>query len=126
LSDFRYRDDVGFERRCPMCADWWPVTLEFWDRKWQSRCRACVLSWRRDYQNRKYRDDPDYRQMRIDSSATVAWKVRQWRPEAEKERKQRYAEANADRRRELQRIKYWQRRDEILARRRALRAEKAA
>lgn len=47
----RYREDVGFELRCPSCArqrepggSFWPLTIEFW---WPERsmtmCRACHL-----------------------------------------------------------------------------------
>lgn len=46
-STVRYRDDVGYELRCPDCASlgrscFWPLTDEYWDkRRGFRRCRAC-------------------------------------------------------------------------------------
>jgi hypothetical protein len=48
-SPVRYRPDVGFEMRCPVCTvrgdeRYWPLTVEFWwPARGMSRCRAC---WR--------------------------------------------------------------------------------
>lgn len=69
-----YRDDTGFEARCPDCARakraaYWPITLEFWDPtrvnaeggrlgRSMARCRAC---WQakdaRDRRRRYLRDE---------------------------------------------------------------------
>ena len=46
-SPFRWREDVGFEARCPDCATsggarFWPITTEFWDpNRGMTRCRGC-------------------------------------------------------------------------------------
>ena len=44
----RWREDVGFELRCDVCAKarrtdcYWPLTLDFWNpRRGMTMCRAC-------------------------------------------------------------------------------------
>jgi hypothetical protein len=96
LSDIRYTDDMGFIRRCPQCAEWYPLTLEFWYRRWLTRCRACVLEWKRGYQNEKYRKDPTFAQMKKDAAKLTAWKQRQWDEEGVKARKRAYYHANRE------------------------------
>jgi hypothetical protein len=120
--DFRYTDDLGFERRCPVCHDWWPLALDFWDRRWSTRCRACIRAWKRETQNRRYREDEQYREDRKAAARLTAWKERVNEPERLSARRKAYEETRAERRRELQRLAYWARRDEILAKRRARRA----
>jgi hypothetical protein len=122
VRDFRYRSDVGFERRCDICHDWWPVSLEFWNPKWLSRCRACALAWRREYQNEKYAEDPKFREVRKEAARLSAWKQRVNEPAYLKKRRAKSDAEYAERRRELQRLAYWARRDEILAKRRARKA----
>jgi hypothetical protein len=53
----RYRDDVGFELRCDVCARnsgvtcYWPLTAEYWNHQaGMGRCRAC---WLVLYRNRE-------------------------------------------------------------------------
>lgn len=125
MRDFRYSDDTGFERRCPECRDWWPVTLEFWDRRWMTRCRACIKSWKAVYQNAKYRDDPEYRETRKEAARLTAWKQRVNEPDKLYERRRVYEATRDERRRELQRLAYWANRDAILARRRQRKAQAA-
>lgn len=119
MKDFRYDREIGFERRCPECLDWWPITLEFWDKRWLTKCRACVKTWRRNYQNEKYRTNPEFREVRKEAARLSAWMMRVNEPERLRERRRRNAIATAERRRERQRINYWANRDAILARRRA-------
>ncbi len=40
--------ELGIEKRCPRCTDWWPLDETFWFRylkrgrpAWSSQCRAC-------------------------------------------------------------------------------------
>lgn len=44
--------ELGIERRCFACGEWWPQDAEFWyfDRAGQvmGRCRACWSDRRRD------------------------------------------------------------------------------
>lgn len=122
MREFRFRDDVGFERRCPACRDWWPVTLEFWEKRWTTRCRACIKAWKRENQNRRYATEPTYREDRKAAARLTAWKDRVNDPEPVAKRKAAYAKLNAERIRELQRIRYHANRDTILAQRRARRA----
>lgn len=105
-SGFRFREDVGFERRCPTCADWWPITLDFWDKRWTSRCVACIKVWRRVNQNDRYKNDAAYRDTRRQAAALTAWKDRQNAPDKIRERKAAYYRANAPRILEGQRIRY--------------------
>lgn len=40
----RYREDTGWEYRCALCAEWWPLDLTHWRPKsGMARCAAC---WR--------------------------------------------------------------------------------
>lgn len=125
-GDFRYRNDIGFERRCPECRDWWPIDLEFWDRRWTARCRACIRAWKRENQNRRYAEEPEYRETRKEAARISAWKQRLNDPVHLAERRAITDARHHERRKELQRLAYWARRDEILARRRARKAEQAA
>jgi hypothetical protein len=104
--EFRFREDVGFERRCPACADWWPVTLEFWDKRWTNRCRACIRAWKRANQNGRYQTDAVYREARRQAACLTAWKDRQNRPDTIRARKAAYYRANAPRILETQRIRH--------------------
>lgn len=106
MTGFRFREDVGFERRCPECADWWPITLEFWDKRWHSRCRACIKAWKRANQNSRYQLDAQYRETRKAAAALTAWKERQNEPEKLRSRKQAYYHANRARILERDRIRY--------------------
>lgn len=122
MTGFRFREDVGFERRCPMCHDWWPITLDFWDKRWTTRCRACIRAWKRENQNRRYVTEEGYREDRKAAARLTAWKDRKNNPDVVAARKHAYWTANAERVRELQRIRYHANRDAILARRRERRA----
>lgn len=122
--DFRYGEDTGFERRCPLCRDWWPLELTYWDKRWLTRCRACIKTWRAEYQAAKYRDDPEYRQMKKDAAALSSWKALQNEPERFRARRAAYERTRDVRRRELQRLNYWANRDAILARRRKRASER--
>jgi hypothetical protein len=43
VTGCRFRGDVGYEGRCNACAEWWPLTDEFWyPRQGMARCRACI------------------------------------------------------------------------------------
>lgn len=101
---FRFREDVGFERRCPQCCDWWPITLDFWDKRWHTRCRACIREWKRHNQNRRYQEEPVYRETRKEAARLTAWKDRQNRPATVRSRHQAYYAANRERILERQRI----------------------
>ena len=104
MSDFRFREDTGWERRCPECADWWPITVEYWDKRWHTRCKACIRAWKRANQNRRYALETDYRQTRKDAAKLTAWKDRQNRPEVIRSRKTAYYWANRERILERMRI----------------------
>lgn len=40
----RYRPDTGWEYRCALCSEWWPIDLNHWVPKHgMARCAAC---WR--------------------------------------------------------------------------------
>lgn len=106
MTGFRFTPDLGFERRCPVCADWWPITTEFWDKHWTTRCRACIRAWRRANQNARYATDPVYREVRLDAARLTAWKDRQNRPLVIAERNAAYYRANRRRILERQRIRY--------------------
>lgn len=103
---FRYRQDVGFERRCPTCTDWWPITLEFWEKRWTARCKACIRVWQRANARRRYAADPVYAEDRRASSRLTGWKDRANRPLEASDKKAAYYRANAARICERQRIKY--------------------
>lgn len=76
-SGMRYREDVGFEARCPDCARrgvqaYWPLTLEFWDPsrptvgggttgRSLTRCRACWRLKDARARRRRYRDHESLR-----------------------------------------------------------------
>lgn len=71
----RWRDDVGWELRCPRCVErkvacFWPLTDEFWDRRRMSRCRACEKARQRDQKRHRYQTDPVARERMIASSRT--------------------------------------------------------
>ena len=63
-SPFRWREDVGFEARCPDCvisggACFWPITLEFWDpKRGMTRCRGCHDRRAAANLRARYRSDP--------------------------------------------------------------------
>lgn len=47
--------ELGTERRCPHCGDWWPLDDEFWQptvkrgrATFHSWCRACLAEDRTD------------------------------------------------------------------------------
>lgn len=43
VTGCRYRVDVGYEGKCDDCAEWWPLTDEFWyPVQGMRRCRACM------------------------------------------------------------------------------------
>ncbi len=120
--DFRWREDVGFERRCPHCAEWWPITLEFWDKKWTKRCRGCILEWKRINQNNRYKTEPKYADDRREAARLTAWKDRQNKPEELHARRKVYRAANMDRIRTLARLHYAANREHILEQQRQRRA----
>ncbi len=73
-SPVRWRPDVGFELRCPRCAEkkvasFWPLTDEFWDKNRMSSCRACERERQRDAKRLRYQTDPAFRARMV---ATVA------------------------------------------------------
>jgi hypothetical protein len=106
MRDFRHREDVGFERRCPDCADWWPITLEFWDPRWTTRCRSCIRRWKNAGQIERYRIDEAFREAKKAAARLTAWKGRQNDPEADRERKALYYRANRERILERSKVRY--------------------
>jgi len=49
--ELRVTTELGLERRCYDCKEWWPQDHEFWyfDKKGkvQGRCRACWVDYNR-------------------------------------------------------------------------------
>ena len=42
MTGVRLRPE-GYEGKCNACAEWWPLTEEFWyARQGMARCRACI------------------------------------------------------------------------------------
>lgn len=66
----RWRDDVGWEKRCDDCAArnvarFWPLTDEFWDkRKTMRRCRSCQRSFDAKRARALYLSSTTYRERR--------------------------------------------------------------
>lgn len=65
-SPVRWRPDVGFELRCPRCAEkrmacFWPLTDEFWDKHRMSRCRACERERQATQKRERYHGNPAFR-----------------------------------------------------------------
>ena len=55
--DIRYRPD-GFEAKCLMCAEWHPLTLDYWHPKHgMVRCKACLRAYHRAWQAGKSREE---------------------------------------------------------------------
>lgn len=47
--------ELGLEKRCPTCGEWWPATRQFWYMRNtksgpqpQGQCRACFNDYRRE------------------------------------------------------------------------------
>lgn len=63
----RWREDVGWELRCPQCSSrkracFWPLTEEFWDRQRSlTTCRACLLMRKARLAREAYAKDPEAR-----------------------------------------------------------------
>ena len=86
--DIRHRPD-GFEAKCLMCAEWHPLTLDYWHPKHgMVRCKACLRAYRRAWQAGKSREEAwaegvrecrraVYRANRTERLAKVqAWRVK--------------------------------------------------
>lgn len=121
-SYLRYRDDVGMEHRCWDCREYWPLTPEFWDMKSFVRCRAC---WRK-YKNRKQNE-----QYRADKEARARAKVyqAQYRKQARRAKMlyaQVYYWADPEKHRARAKARYYENREQILARKREQHAAKKA
>ena len=57
LSRVRWRDG-GFEVQCPLCAEFLPLSEEFWyPRSGVARCRACWSEYRRLHQRGRMADE---------------------------------------------------------------------
>lgn len=67
----RWREDVGWELRCPQCSSrkracFWPLTDEFWDRaRSMQRCRACQRDTDARREREKYWASTSYRERRL-------------------------------------------------------------
>lgn len=115
MTGVRFRTASGFEGRCDMCREWWPIDTEFWDPKHGlSRCRACLRAFKNETARRKYASDAQWAERkRLEARAQRLAKGRgygheRWRriaadPEqlaAHKERSRRNVKAFRQRQRE--------------------------
>lgn len=126
----RYREDTGFEYRCPTCEQWWPLTLEHWQpANGMARCRACWRAYHAALERGRGHDDAvraakreaNALRYRLNKAAYQA-SQRRWRA-ANRERIAAYNKAyRARRRAELNaaaRAYHAQNRDVILFKKRA-------
>lgn len=69
-------DDGHFERFCPSChkkgnsQTFWPITTEFWNPHSLRYCRACNAE-RRAAEQRKRREDPEFRRRQVEQSYQI-------------------------------------------------------
>lgn len=128
-AGIRWREDTGWELRCPDCmasrhgTTYWPLTDEFWDKRNMKRCRACHRTQNRKWERAQY----EKRGSRYHKRRAY---VAQYRKDARRA-KQVYMDAyywqDPEKQRAKARAHYAANRDDILARRRArLHAAKAA
>jgi hypothetical protein len=76
-SPVRFREDVGFEFRCPTCRTFWPLSREFWyPRRGMRRCLACIRAADARGQRRRYLRNTTHRERRIIASRTYRAKCR--------------------------------------------------
>ena len=111
-ANVRWRDDTGWEFKCGYCAEWWPLTGEFWWKRSMSRCRACWLEYQKGYQNERYANDPVFRAGKRDAAKLSAWKDRQLNPDTMKARKRAYYLANREPILRKARARYWRNRED--------------
>ena len=118
-AGIRWRDDTGWELRCPDCAargqhtSYWPLTDEFWDRHMMARCRACERARLNRRDREKYAADPAERARRnaaarayrAESADVLRIKKRQRRPLEAARSRARYW-ADPEKRRARQRELY--------------------
>ena len=73
-ADIRYREDTGWERRCPSCptihvgSAWWPLQLEYWDPHSMRVCRSCRKREEARRKRERLRTDPEYREAQVQKS----------------------------------------------------------
>lgn len=63
----------GPELRCPHCAEWWPITFEFWEKNEWHMCLSCKRERARLYARLRQRD-AEYRTKKAEASR----KYRAW------------------------------------------------
>lgn len=138
-SGVRWRDDVGWEVRCDSCRKrgrtnhYWPLTDEFWNKKWMTRCRACHLDQRRKKDHATYWANPEYRERkrqeaaryRIEAGAGIKVKKRLRHAIDARQSRIRYWD-DPEAARAKARDYYWRHRDAILVKRRASYQKEAA
>jgi hypothetical protein len=102
VTGVRFRDDTGWEGRCNLCHEWWPIDHEFWDKGRPSRCRDCLRIEAR-LRLKELRDrNPDLRARHVlEHSVNRALKREQYNRTA----RERYAR-NADEERRKRRERY--------------------
>lgn len=63
MTGVRWRADTGFEGKCDVCLEWWPLDPSCWSQSnGLRRCRACI-SEGQAARNRVRREDPAVRAM---------------------------------------------------------------
>lgn len=79
----RWRDDVGWEKRCDECAKrdtdarFWPLTLEFWNpKKSMRRCRSCQRALEAKAARAKYLANTTFRERRLNNARKYRAEVR--------------------------------------------------
>lgn len=120
MRDVRWRED-GFEGKCEICTAWLPLTLEFWNKRWLSRCKVCIRARkaagmrdvRKDEERRLAANEKRRIYRRLTRDAHLAYQ-RAWR-DANRERVNEWARnwraKNAEKVRESARRYYAETRD---------------
>lgn len=60
MTGVRFRSDLGYEGKCNECAEWWPLSDEFWvPPQGMARCRACINLAQRRTERRLRAEEKD-------------------------------------------------------------------